>query len=141
MNSVDHLNIPLPDTGNPEITMAPLIDIVFLLLIFFMVTTVFPEDDGLMIEKPASTHAAELIDENILLKIDKTGQVYYRNSAVTLDDVKRIVSDELAMRPDAPVVLHADKLTTTESLINVIDVSKSAGAKALAIATDEKPIE
>ncbi|MCF6236572.1 MAG: biopolymer transporter ExbD [Gammaproteobacteria bacterium] len=141
MNSSEQLNIPLPDTGKPEITMAPLIDIVFLLLIFFMVTTVFPEDDGLMISIPASTHAAELSDENILLKIDKTGQVYYKNSAVTLDDVKRIVSDELAMRPDAPVILHADKLTTTESLINVIDVSKSAGAKGLAIATDEKPIE
>ncbi len=141
MNSSEQLNIPLPDTGQPEITMAPLIDIVFLLLIFFMVTTVFPEDDGLMIEKPASTHAAELADKNILLKIDKTGQVYYKNSAVTLDDVKRIVSDELAMRPDAPVILHADRLTTTESLISVIDVSKSAGAKGLAIATDEKPIE
>ncbi len=141
MNTVDHLSIPLPDTGRPEITMAPLIDIVFLLLIFFMVTTVFPEDDGLMIEKPASTHAAELTDKNILLKIDKTGQVYYKNSAVTLDDVKRIISDELAMRPDTPVILHADKLTTTEALINAIDVSKSAGAKSLAIATDEKPIE
>ncbi len=130
---------PLPElnTGKPEIGMAPLVDIVFLLLIFFMVTTVFPDDDGLVIEKPASAQAASLGEGQITIKLDRQGQAYFAAHPVTADEITRLLRDELAARPVQMVTIHADRRATTEALINVIDAAKAGGARQLGIATDE----
>jgi len=130
--------LPAPKAGKPEITMAPLIDVVFLLLIFFMVTTVFPENEGIFIEKPVSENTASLDDKNIVLKLDPQGRAYFKDEAVTLDDIKRLVVREIAINRNISVIVHADKHSTTEQLINVIDSAKAGGANKLGIATDEK---
>lgn len=133
------LTIPKLGQHKPEITMAPLIDIVFLLLIFFMVTTVFPDNEGLVIEKPSSENTAKISRENIIIKLNKHGQLYFKDHLVNLEDIKRLLKEELITKPDSAVIIHADRRTTTESLIDVIDAAKSGGAKQLGIATDEKP--
>lgn len=130
--------IPTLNTGKPEISMAPLVDIVFLLLIFFMVTTVFPENDGLVIEKPSSENAAALNDEKIIIKLSEQGIAYLDNRAVTMDDIERLLKIELAEKPQQMVTVHADRRATTEALINVIDAAKAGGARQLGIATDAK---
>ncbi len=131
---------PLPEvsTGKPEITMAPLVDVVFLLLIFFMVTTVFPENDGLLIEKPSSENSASLNNENFIIKLDRQGIAYIEEHPVTSDDIKRLLELELASKVQLAVTIHADRRATTESLIDVIDAAKAGGARELGIATDEK---
>jgi len=132
------LIIPALKIGKPEITMAPLIDVVFLLLIFFMVTTVFPENDGIVIEKPVSENTATLQDKNMVLKLDANGQIYFKNIAVTSEDIKRLVAREIDLNNKMSVIVHADKNSTTEQLIKIIDAAKSGGASQLGIATDEK---
>ena len=132
------LNTIKPKTGKPEITMAPLVDIVFLLLIFFMVTTVFPDNDGLVIEKPRSENAATISKEHLVIKLDQQGIAYFKSHAVTTDDIKRLLRSEFTVNSTRSVTVHADRRATTESLINVIDAAKAAGAKQLGIATDEK---
>ena len=119
--------------------MAPLVDIVFLLLIFFMVTTIFPDNEGLVIEKPASENAAPLESDNIILKLDQHGAVYFKNRKVDLSELKQLLKSELAGKPDNSILLHADRRSTTEILVQVIDICKAAGALHLGIATDEKP--
>ncbi|NOY62430.1 MAG: biopolymer transporter ExbD [Gammaproteobacteria bacterium] len=137
--STDNLcPMPAVHTGKPEISMAPLVDIVFLLLIFFMVTTVFPENDGLLIEKPSSENAAALNNEQLIIKLDRHGIAYMEEQPVTSDDIKRLLKDELAVKPQLAITIHADHRATTASLIDVLDAAKSAGAKQLGIATDEK---
>ena len=141
MSNIEPLQIPKANTGKPEITMAPLVDIVFLLLIFFMVTTIFPDNEGLVIEKPASENAAPLENSNIVLKLDQQGVVYFKNREVDLSELEQLLKTELASKPDSNVILHADRRSTTESLVQVIDISKASGATRLGIATDEKPAE
>ncbi len=138
MNGLHDLRIPPPQTGKPEISMAPLVDIVFLLLIFFMVATVFPENDGLMIEKPASENAARLDGDTIVIKLSGNGELHYQGTAATLSDIRRFLREELVIRPNAIVIVHADRRATTESLIQVIDAGKASGATRLGIATDDK---
>lgn len=138
MNTNDLCPIPKLNTGKPEISMAPLVDIVFLLLIFFMVTTVFPEDDGLLIEKPASENAAQLNNEQIIIKLDQKGSAHMNGQLVTMKDIKRLLKVDLATNPQLAVTIHADRRATTESLIDIIDAAKAGGAKQLGIATDEK---
>ena len=138
MHTDDLCPLPKLNTGNPEISMAPLVDIVFLLLIFFMVTTIFPENDGLLIEKPSSENAAALSDEQIIIKLDRQGIAYLEGQPVTTDDIQRLLKAELAIKPQLSVTVHTDRRATTESLINIIDAAKAGGAKQLGIATDKK---
>ena len=138
MQTDDLCPMPTVDTGKPEISMAPLVDIVFLLLIFFMVTTVFPDNDGLLIEKPSSENAAALNNEQVIIKIDRQGIAYMEERPVTVDDIKRLLEVELASKPQLAVTIHADRRATTESLVDVIDAAKAGGARKLGIATDEK---
>lgn len=138
MPTDDLCPMPVVNTGKPEISMAPLVDIVFLLLIFFMVTTVFPENDGLLIEKPDSENAAALDNEHLVIKIDQQGVAYIDKRPVTSDDITRLLKIALASKSKKAVTIHADRRATTESLIDVIDAAKAGGAKQLGIATDEK---
>ena len=135
------INIPGLEMGKPEITMAPLVDIVFLLLIFFMVTTVFPENEGLVIEKPVSENTANISKKNIVVKINKNGSIYFKNVKVNLSDIKRLLKEEITVNPGATVMVYADKKCTMQSLIDVIDAAKAGGAKQLGIATNEKPVQ
>jgi len=124
--------------GKPEISMAPLVDVVFLLLIFFMVTTVFPDNEGLTIEKPSAENSASMNDDPFTIQLDQFGISYIKNKKVTLDDIKRLVKTEVTTNPQLAVMVQADRRAQTESLINIIDAAKTAGATHLGIATDEK---
>lgn len=132
---VSPLNIPELKSGTPEIGMAPLIDVVFLLLIFFMVTTVFPENRGFVIEKPQSELSEQLKLKKITFTIKQSGDILFRDNAVTTDDVKRLVEEQLRSAPDSAVMLQVDRRATTEKLIQVMDACKLAGADRVGIAT------
>jgi biopolymer transport protein ExbD len=130
------LQSPKLDCGSPEITMAPLIDVVFLLLIFFMVTTVFPDNRGMEIEKPESEFSEALQMKRVLFELFKDGSVMYKNKNIELTDVTRLVKEQLAAAPDTAVMLKVDKDATTQSLISLMDACKSAGAKRVGIASE-----
>ncbi|MBU0730005.1 MAG: biopolymer transporter ExbD [Proteobacteria bacterium] len=121
--------------------MAPLIDIVFLLLIFFMVTTVFPEQSGLQIEKPESEHSAQLTNNHFVVTVDQRGEVFFKEKRITMEDLKRLLKETLQFHPDNMVLIKADRRSTTEALIRVMDAGKSCGAKKIGIATDDKATE
>lgn len=124
--------------GKPEISMAPLIDVVFLLLIFFMVTTVFPENRGLVIEKPESTMSEPLALKKMTFIISSQGKIEFQEREVIVADITRLVKEQLIAAPDTAVLLQIDKQATTEVFIKVLDACKAGGAKQVGIAT--KPI-
>ena len=126
------------NVGKPEISMAPLVDIVFLLLIFFMVTTIFPEDEGLMIEKPSAENATSISKDQFVVKLDQSGISYINDTQVTIDDVKRLVKSAVENDSHLTVTIHTDRRAQTEALINVIDAAKTGGATKIGIAADEK---
>ena len=116
--------------------MAPLIDVVFLLLIFFMVTTVFPENRGLLIQKPESESAEPLVMKKMMFIVSPQGEIEFKNERINLDDVKRLVSEQLRAAPDTAVLLQVDKQASTEVFIQVLDACKLGGAKQVGIATN-----
>jgi len=136
------IKTPQMDAGKPEITMAPLIDVVFLLLIFFMVTTVFPENRGLVIEKPESKISEPLAMKKMTFVISQQGKVEFQNREINAKDIERLVSEQLNAAPDTAVLLQVDKRASTEIFIKALDACKSGGAKQVGIATNainEKP--
>lgn len=132
------LRMPELQCGQPEIGMAPLIDVVFLLIIFFVVTTVFPDQNGIRIEKPSSAQTAELPRTPLTLTLDAQDRVYFKGRALTIAELPEVLRQDLAMAEDAPsVVVQTDRRATAQGLIRVIDACKTAGIEHVAVATEE----
>lgn len=123
------------ETESDEINISPLIDMVFILLIFFIVTTVFVEETGVDVNKPQAASSVDLEKNSILLAITDKGKVVYGGREVGLTGVRTIVR-QLTSKDQMPVIVQADKSVTTELLIRVIDEAKLAGAETVNVSTD-----
>lgn len=119
------------------IDLSPLIDVVFILLIFFVVTTVFVRETGVAVDKPTAVSERRLENDLILIAITSSGEVVYDHSNIGVAGVRSTVA-ALLLAQDRPVVIEADRRVTTDLLVRVIDEAKLAGAKTVNIATTEK---
>ncbi|QBG48308.1 biopolymer transporter ExbD [Verrucomicrobia bacterium S94] len=117
-----------------EINISPLIDIVFILLIFFIVTTVFVDETGLEIEKPRAATQQDIERNSILIGIDPQGAVYYNSREVGIGGVRAVVR-RLLRQESMPVIIQADRRTPTDRTIAVLDEARSAGAQQVFVST------
>jgi biopolymer transport protein ExbD len=121
-------------SGTDEINVSPLIDIVFILLIFFIVTTVFVEETGVDVQRPQSASASDLEKQSILIAITEEGKVIYGGSEIGVRGVRGIVK-RLLKRQDQPVIVQADKGAEIEMYTRVHDEAALAGARQIHLAT------
>jgi len=117
-----------------EINMGPLIDLVFLLLIFFLVTTTFVKETGLEVHRPSAKTAERKEKSTILIGISKEGTIYMENRLIDIRSVRANVEKLLAENPESGVIVIADKKSQTGIAVNVIDQCRLAGAKGVSIA-------
>ena len=117
-----------------EINISPLIDIVFILLIFFIVTTVFVEETGVDVQKPRAASQSDLERNSILIGITPEGGVYYGGREIGVGGVRAVVS-RLIKQDAMPVIIQADRSTPTETTVNVLDEAKLAGAAEVFVST------
>ena len=115
------------------IDMSPLLDVVFILLIFFIVTTVFVRETGVEVDKPQALSATTLEQNVILIAITANGDVVYDGSNIGVAGVRSTVA-QVQQRGPRPVVIQADKQVEAERLLQVIDEAKLAGAQSVSIA-------
>ena len=121
--------------SNEEINISPLIDVVFILLIFFIVTTVFVEETGVDVTKPQASSAVDLEKNSILIAITDTGKVIYGGRENGSAGVRSIVK-RLNQKDEMPVIIQADKTVPTSLLVSVIDEAKIGGAPSVNISTE-----
>lgn len=120
--------------GQPaEINMSPMIDTVFLLLIFFMVTTVFVQETGVEVNKPKAASAESLAQNSILLALTTDGRVVHGGQEVSIARLRSLISGLLRIK-DMPVIILADERSQTGLLVQVIDQCKLAGAHDVSVA-------
>jgi biopolymer transport protein ExbD len=119
-----------PEQG---IDMSPLLDVVFILLIFFIVTSVFVRETGIEVDKPQAISAAQLDKTVILLAITDAGEVYYNGGQIGVVGVRGTL-EQLQGRDPRPVVIQADKNVPTQLLLAVIDEAKLAGSSTVNLA-------
>ncbi|MDD9302490.1 MAG: biopolymer transporter ExbD [Desulfobacter sp.] len=117
-----------------ELNIAPLIDMVFILLIFFLVTTSFVKETGVDISRPSASTAQAKTRSTILLGVTKESTVHLDQREVDLRAVQSNVERALAENPESAVVIVADKESRTGLVISVMDACKLAGAKTVSIA-------
>ena len=121
-----------------EINMSPLIDMTFLLLIFFMVTAVFVQESGVKVNKPRAATADSLAQENLLITLAKDGGVHYGGREILPSQLPSIVKSVQGGK--LPVVIVADEGAPTGTLVRIIDLCRLGGAVEVNIAASrEKP--
>jgi len=118
-----------------EINISPLIDMVFILLIFFIVSTTFVEETGVAVDKPQAASAIDLSKNSIILAITAQGKVVYGGREIGVAGVRPTVR-RLIQKDKMPVIIQSDKTVPTALLVQVIDESKMAGAQEVSISTD-----
>ncbi len=116
-----------------EINMSPLIDCVFLLLIFFVVTTVFVEETGVDVQQPRAVSARDMEKNSIMIALTADGRIVYGGREISLGSVRGVVAQQLRQR-QAPVLIMADSQSRSGALVDVIDECKLAGAQQVGIA-------
>jgi len=118
-----------------EINISPLIDMVFILLIFFIVTTTFVEETGVEVDKPEASASLALEKQSIMIAITNENKVIYGGQEIGLSGVRSVVR-RLTRSEDSPVIIQVDKAVSADMLVRVIDESKLGGAKKVSLSTD-----
>lgn len=120
------------------INMSPLIDLVFLLLIFFMVTTSFVRETGIDVQRPTASTATLTENGNILVGISKDGTLHFDGKKIDLRSLRSHITRALAENPEGSVVIVADKISYTGLVIEVMDQCRLAGAKRVSLAASKQ---
>ena len=124
-----------------EINMAPLIDMVFLLLIFFMVTTSFVKETGIDVNRPTAATAQVQNKGNILLGVTEDGRIYFEKNPIDIRSVRAHVERSLAENPEGAVVIVADQKSDTGVIVRIMDQCRLAGAARVSIAASKPSTE
>ncbi len=120
----------------PEIQMAPLIDMVFLLLIFFMLTTTLSEQTGIDIKKPTAISSRLLPRKNIIVTLSKKDEIYLDGKKLLWEEFKNELKNKIISSPESTVVIAGDIDSKLGLAVDVMDEAKKYGAQKLAIATE-----
>lgn len=121
-----------------EINITPMLDVVFIMLIFFIVTASFVKEAGIEVNRP-DAQTAELKEKaNILIAITANNQIFVDRRRVDPRAVRANIERLHAENPQGTVVIQADKESKTETLIQVMDASRQAGVFDVAIAAQDR---
>ena len=123
------------------VNLTPLIDVVFLLLIFFMVSTTFRNETDLEIQLPEATQEATPADrQRVMVAIDKNGRYFVNDSALPEDNIDALKAALIAAADDdrsLPIIIRADAATRHQAVVRAMDAAGQLGFRRLAIATVE----
>ena len=122
------------DEDSGGIDISPLIDCVFILLIFFIVTTVFLEETGVEVNRPQAASAISLEKNSILIAVTVGGEVVYGGREIGISGVRPLVK-RMIQKEDMPVIVQADTEVPAGLFVRVIDEAKLAGAHKVSVAT------
>ena len=122
------------DENETGIDISPLIDCVFILLIFFIVTTVFVEETGVEVDKPQAASASQLEKNSILIALTDRGEVMYGGDPIGVNGVRALVKRLITAEEDMPVIIQADRNSQSGKLVRIIGEAKAAGAKTVSVA-------
>ncbi len=121
-----------------DVDMSPLIDMVFILLIFFMVSSTFVKDMKLDLERPGASSASRASSKVIRVYIDKTGETYVDGQPVKTWAIQGKLRDMMRASTEKSVLVVTDDGIAVQKLIDVVDQCRLSGAKDVAVATQKE---
>jgi biopolymer transport protein ExbD len=123
-------------TDDAEINITPMLDIVFIMLIFFIVTTSFTKETGAAVVKPIAAQAVALRNGTILIGIKSNDDIWMSKRLIELREVRSMVEQAKAENPKGSVVIVADKDSRIGTVTQVMDQVRMAGVQGIAISAE-----
>ncbi|NLO23692.1 MAG: biopolymer transporter ExbD [Fibrobacter sp.] len=125
------------DRKSSVIDISPMMDMVFILLIFFIVTSTFTRETGVDVSKPKASSAKELAKESILIAITRQGTIHINESQVSLNSLQSILKQMLIEIPDRPVIIVSDREAPTGRIVDVLDECNLAKVKKVSLSAQK----
>jgi biopolymer transport protein ExbD len=119
-----------------QINVTSLIDVLFILLIFFMVSSTFLEQPGMKLELPKAKSAQVEQIENLIIYIDRQMQIFINDKPVAVDRLEKQLRETIADNESPTLVLRADKAVPHGLVVTIMDVAKQVGVKRLVVGTE-----
>ncbi|MCG8617368.1 MAG: biopolymer transporter ExbD [Desulfobacterales bacterium] len=117
--------------------MTSLIDIVFLLLIYFMLTTNFIVEEGIKIKLPDAAASAPQVSREITIMVDQEGSAFIGAQKIPPDQLFTVIKGMIGKARDRMVIIKADRSVMLNKAVKVMDIAKAAGASKLLLATEK----
>ena len=123
-----------------EINITPMLDIVFIMLIFFIVTTSFVKEKGLEVSRPSNSPPKEIKKNKgpIVVKIDANGNILMKGRMLERQAVEANLEREKAEKPDSPLIIAAHPDAETDALVTILDAAEAVGVASVSVATTRK---
>jgi biopolymer transport protein ExbD len=120
-----------------EINITPMLDIVFIMLIFFIVTTSFVKEKGLEVPRPSNSPPKQVEQKKgpIVVKIDANGNISLKGRMLEHKAVQANLEREKAEKPDSTLIVAAHPDADTDSLVTILDAAKAVGVASVSVAT------
>lgn len=119
-----------------NIDISPMLDMVFILLIFFIVTSTFTRETGLDVTKPKASSAKELAKESILIGISRQGTIHINETQVNLSSLQTILRQMMAESPERPVIIVSDRDAPSGAIVDVLDECNLAKVRKVSISAE-----
>jgi biopolymer transport protein ExbD len=121
-----------------DINITPMLDVVFIMLIFFIVTTSFTRETGVLIDKPVADQAMALRNGTILIGIRPNDDIWMSKRHIELREVRQMVERAKAENPEGSVVIVADRGSRIGMVTQVMDQVRLAGVEGIALSAERK---
>jgi biopolymer transport protein ExbD len=123
----------------PRVDLTPMVDVVFLLLIFFMISTTFVETPGISVQLPESSSQREIkVPEEVKIQLSKEGEIYIGEERLSLEELRVRLAGYGAKAREMNFALYADREARHGRVVQVMDLAREAGFGKLAIATEQR---
>lgn len=123
-----------------EINITPMLDIVFIMLIFFIVTTSFVKEKGLEVSRPSNSPPKEVQKNKgpIVVKVDANGNITMKGRMLERKAVQANLEREKAEKPESPLIIAAHPDAETDALVTILDAAEAVGVGSVSVATTRK---
>ena len=121
--------IPSDSFDRSDINISPMIDLVFILLIFFIVTTVFIDEEGLALNRPEPVATETLEEEDVIrIRVTEKGRLFHQKKEIPLGDVRLLVRNK-----NTPLLIEVEDKARSGLMVSVMDEAKAAGARTISL--------
>ena len=124
-------------TKEVEISMTNLVDVVFVLLIFFVLTTTFTKETGLDITKPSAEAASEISKEPFIVSVTREGALYVRERQLDIDRLGVLLQKEGARDPEQSILIESDHATNMGVVVDILNECNLAGLKKVSVSAEK----
>ena len=126
------------ETTAASVNLTPLIDMVFILLIFFLVTASFTKESGIDVDRPSAQTTVRQEQASLIISITKEGEIWIDNKQVDIRSIRAHIEQLHAQNPEGTVIIMADKSALTGATVAVLDQVRLSGVSNVAIAASKK---